>query len=138
MPISVPNSGANETPGMKCPVCQVGLVMSERQTVEIDYCPKCRGVWLDRGELDKIIEFSFQQFAAPQEEVAEYRDEAPYGGGYGDQGGYGREEEYMGSRHGSKHGKHGKHGRSGKHGGYSGGHSGRRGSQLSWLKDLFD
>ncbi len=41
---------------MKCPVCNVDLVMSERQGVEIDYCPKCRGVWLDRGELDKIIE----------------------------------------------------------------------------------
>ena len=42
--------------GMPCPVCRVGLVMSERQGVEIDYCPQCRGVWLDRGELDKIIE----------------------------------------------------------------------------------
>ncbi len=41
---------------MKCPVCSVDLVMSERQGVEIDYCPKCRGVWLDRGELDKIVE----------------------------------------------------------------------------------
>ena len=41
---------------MPCPVCRVPLVMSERQGVEIDYCPQCRGVWLDRGELDKIIE----------------------------------------------------------------------------------
>ena len=41
---------------MKCPVDDTDLVMSERQNVEIDYCPKCRGVWLDRGELDKIIE----------------------------------------------------------------------------------
>ena len=42
---------------MQCPVCKdVELVMSERQKIEIDYCPKCRGVWLDRGELDKIIE----------------------------------------------------------------------------------
>ena len=42
---------------MKCPVCKdVDLLMSERQGVEIDYCPSCRGVWLDRGELDKIIE----------------------------------------------------------------------------------
>ena len=39
-----------------CPVDQTPLVMSERQGVEIDYCPSCRGVWLDRGELDKIIE----------------------------------------------------------------------------------
>lgn len=44
---------------MDCPVCQtVKLVMSERQGIEIDYCPNCRGVWLDRGELDKIIEKS--------------------------------------------------------------------------------
>ena len=41
-----------------CPVCRVALVMSDRQGVEIDYCPQCRGVWLDRGELDKIIERS--------------------------------------------------------------------------------
>ena len=43
---------------MKCPNCSETLVMSERQGVEIDYCPKCRGVWLDRGELDKIIDKS--------------------------------------------------------------------------------
>ncbi len=44
---------------MNCPVCSgVALVMSERQGIEIDYCPKCRGVWLDRGELDKIIDKS--------------------------------------------------------------------------------
>jgi hypothetical protein len=47
---------------MKCPVClQPDLVMSERQGIEIDYCPQCRGVWLDRGELDKIIERSAAQ-----------------------------------------------------------------------------
>nr|WP_089220429.1 zf-TFIIB domain-containing protein [Sphingomonas laterariae] len=49
---------------MPCPVCRVPLVMSERQGVEIDYCPQCRGVWLDRGELDKIIERSTRD-AAP-------------------------------------------------------------------------
>ncbi len=42
---------------MKCPVCRdVTLLMTNRSGVEIDYCPECRGVWLDRGELDKIIE----------------------------------------------------------------------------------
>ena len=41
---------------MECPMDGTQLVMSERQGIEIDYCPKCRGVWLDRGELDKIIE----------------------------------------------------------------------------------
>lgn len=43
---------------MQCPIDQTDLVMTERQGVEIDYCPKCRGVWLDRGELDKIIDRS--------------------------------------------------------------------------------
>lgn len=43
---------------MKCPVDNETLVMSERSGVEVDYCPKCRGVWLDRGELDKILERS--------------------------------------------------------------------------------
>jgi Zn-finger nucleic acid-binding protein len=43
---------------MKCPVDDTELAMSERQGIEVDYCPKCRGVWLDRGELDKIIERS--------------------------------------------------------------------------------
>jgi uncharacterized protein len=43
---------------MNCPVCNIALNLSERQGVEIDYCPQCRGVWLDRGELDKIIDKS--------------------------------------------------------------------------------
>ncbi|MGQ9799929.1 MAG: TFIIB-type zinc ribbon-containing protein [Ignavibacterium sp.] len=48
---------------MNCPVCKDSiLVITERQGVEIDYCPKCRGVWLDRGELDKIIERSNEIF----------------------------------------------------------------------------
>lgn len=45
---------------MKCPNCSVNLVMADRNGIEIDYCPDCRGVWLDRGELDKIIERSSQ------------------------------------------------------------------------------
>lgn len=43
---------------MLCPVCNVDLVISERQGIEIDYCPKCRGIWLDRGELDKMLDRS--------------------------------------------------------------------------------
>ena len=46
---------------MKCPNCNVALTMADRKGIEIDYCPDCRGVWLDRGELDKIIERSVQQ-----------------------------------------------------------------------------
>lgn len=55
---------------MKCPVDGTTLVMSERSGIEIDYCPSCRGVWLDRGELDKIIERNAQQqqAAAPPQQ----------------------------------------------------------------------
>jgi Zn-finger nucleic acid-binding protein len=50
---------------MKCPVCtDATLVMSDRSGIEIDYCPQCRGIWLDRGELDKLLERAGQQ-AAP-------------------------------------------------------------------------
>lgn len=59
---------------MKCPLCNVDLVMSERQGVEIDYCPQCRGVWLDRGELDKIIERSAASAPAPSREDRYERD----------------------------------------------------------------
>lgn len=51
---------------MKCPTCaDTALVMSDRQGVEIDYCPQCRGVWLDRGELDKLIERSAMAATTP-------------------------------------------------------------------------
>ncbi|MFC7399863.1 zf-TFIIB domain-containing protein [Chelatococcus sp. GCM10030263] len=56
----------NPAVGMPCPVCRVPLVMSERQGVEIDYCPQCRGVWLDRGELDKIIERNVTEAPPPR------------------------------------------------------------------------
>ena len=53
---------------MKCPVCKdVTLLMAEKNGVEIDYCPECRGIWLDRGELEKIIERSRKYEAAPYE-----------------------------------------------------------------------
>ena len=56
---------------MLCPVCpNVELKMSERKGVEIDYCPKCRGVWLDRGELDKIVDLS-----APDREERQERSD---------------------------------------------------------------
>ena len=81
---------------MKCPVCTtVNLSMSDRQGVEIDYCPQCRGVWLDRGELDKLIERA--QAAAPQAAVRapapQYAPQqpAPQQRGYDDRFGHGRE-----------------------------------------------
>src|SRR3954453_2336159 len=52
---------------MKCPHCNVDLTIADRQGVEVDYCPQCRGVWLDRGELDKLIE-----------RAARYRDDDAY------------------------------------------------------------
>ena len=64
---------------MQCPIDGTELVMTDRNGVEIDYCPKCRGVWLDRGELDKIIERSAAQMApepAPRE--ARHDDDRGY------------------------------------------------------------
>lgn len=62
---------------MQCPIDGTQLVMADRQGVEIDYCPQCRGVWLDRGELDKIIERSTPAAAAapppPQGHAQPYR-----------------------------------------------------------------
>ncbi len=48
---------------MKCPLCNVELKITDRQGIEIDYCTQCRGIWLDRGELDKIIERSEKQYS---------------------------------------------------------------------------
>jgi Zn-finger nucleic acid-binding protein len=56
---------------MNCPICNVTLLMAEKQGIEIDYCPQCRGIWLDRGELEKIIEKSAQ---------VEVRDDRDYRG----------------------------------------------------------
>jgi Zn-finger nucleic acid-binding protein len=74
---------------MQCPVCRVGLAMSDRQGVEIDYCPQCRGVWLDRGELDKIIERSAGD-AAPVRQVAPPPQQP--------RGDFGRTDQYGGYR----------------------------------------
>ena len=67
---------------MQCPVDQTPLTMSERQGIEIDYCPTCRGVWLDRGELDKIIERSAAQPQAappPQAPQGQAYPQQPFG-----------------------------------------------------------
>lgn len=52
---------------MQCPIDGSDLLITERQGIEIDYCPRCRGVWLDRGELDKLIERAAQPYAPPSE-----------------------------------------------------------------------
>ena len=70
---------------MLCPADQTPLTMSERSGIEIDYCPTCRGVWLDRGELDKIIERSGAaqpQAAAPPPQQQQYQQpQQQYHGG---------------------------------------------------------
>jgi Zn-finger nucleic acid-binding protein len=80
---------------MQCPNDGAVLTMSERSGIEIDYCPTCRGVWLDRGELDKIIERSLTQpatpAAAPAPPPQQYQQPTPqqgYDRGY--QQGYGQ------------------------------------------------
>lgn len=95
---------------MKCPVCPgVDLKMAERQGVEIDYCPECRGVWLDRGELDKIIERSTAPSTGYAQPEPQYQQPA-----YGQQ------------HHGRPH--HDDHGY---------GHGGHH-RKKSWLSELFD
>lgn len=85
---------------MKCPNCEETLVMTERQGVEIDYCPKCRGVWLDRGELDKIIEKTSEQQTpdAGNQSQPNQNYNQPYNPGYG------------GGHHGGGYSKHGRKG----------------------------
>jgi Zn-finger nucleic acid-binding protein len=64
------NGPDQEESPMQCPTDGSTLVMSERSGIEIDYCPQCRGVWLDRGELDKIIDRSLTM-SAPEQPVAQ-------------------------------------------------------------------
>ncbi len=77
----------NSAAGMPCPICKVPLAMSDRQGVEIDYCPQCRGVWLDRGELDKIIERSVAETPV-QSRPDTYRKYEGRDEGYGRNYGY--------------------------------------------------
>ena len=122
--------------GLPCPVCRVDLVMSDRQGIEIDYCPKCRGVWLDRGELDKIIERSLREPSSVQEQpqpgfLPQPGAPTPWGAapaqpgyqGYAPQGGHQGGYESHGGGHGG-----------GPGGGGHGGGFGRRG----FLGRIFD
>jgi Zn-finger nucleic acid-binding protein len=92
--------------GMLCPVCGVDLLLSERQGIEIDYCPQCRGVWLDRGELDKIVErnaaYEMTGAAGPGYQTShsqtEPRDRADSHGGS-----HGRGSRHGEDRHGGGH-----------------------------------
>jgi len=98
---------------MKCPVCTtVNLVMSDRQGVEIDYCPECRGVWLDRGELDKIIERSASQEISVAQQPQQIQ-----------QPGYQPQQVNHGSGHAP---------------GYGNGHGHKPYRKKSFLEELFD
>lgn len=101
----------SQVAAMSCPVCAVPLSMSDRQGIEIDFCPQCRGVWLDRGELDKIIERSAPAAAPAPPPPAS--PQAPYPPqGYGQQG-YGHQPSFGHKDYRYKKPKH-------------------------WLKDIFD
>jgi Zn-finger nucleic acid-binding protein len=107
---------ADKGHGLLCPSCRVDLVMSERQGIEIDYCPKCRGVWLDRGELDKIIERSASEEArAAVQPTPRPTQPAPSQG-------------YFDSNQGAGHGGHDR-------GGHGYGHGRKHGSFLGRLFD---
>ena len=72
---------SEQVQAMRCPVDGSPLAMSDRQGIEIDYCQQCRGVWLDRGELDKIIERSAPAAAAPPPAAPQPGyGQQPYGG----------------------------------------------------------
>ncbi len=83
---------------MKCPNCNATLLVTERQSVEIDYCPECRGVWLDRGELDKIIERSnlvATPQRAPQMGEREYEHDREHDYHHNGHGRYGKRRGWL-------------------------------------------
>lgn len=100
---------------MKCPVCNVNLLISERQGVEIDYCPECRGIWLDRGELEKLIERS-GSYEQPRRDS--YREDS--------RSGHRHEDQHHGEHHHDEY--RNEHG----HGDY------KNRKKESFLTDLFD
>jgi hypothetical protein len=117
---------------MKCPTDDALLVMSDRSGIEIDYCPQCRGVWLDRGELDKIIERAASApAAAPRVELPPQAPAAgPAAGGY-PAGGYAQPQrgQRWGSNSPSSAPRYG--------GGYGQPGSGQK-RPRNWLSELFD
>jgi Zn-finger nucleic acid-binding protein len=107
-----------ETVPFDCPRCGIALAMSDRQGIEIDYCPQCRGVWLDRGELDKIIDRSEVAQATP---VAQPTSGSP-AGGWTQPAAPPSQQPWGGGQHGQNQGH-----------GY-----GQGGKKKSWLGELFD
>lgn len=123
--------------GMPCPRCRVDLMMSDRQGIEIDYCPQCRGVWLDRGELDKIIERNAQFYTPSPQDTPQQASPTPFlppntpGAGPGQPPGYAPSPAAWGQGYGND--QHG-----GGHGdGHGGGNRGGYGQHNSFLGRLF-
>jgi Zn-finger nucleic acid-binding protein len=103
---------------MSCPHCAVARVMSERAGIEFDYCPTCRGVWLDRGELDKILERAAVDMAPAAPPAVPRAPQAPAPQApYSPQGGYD-------PRYDQGYGGHG--------------HRPHHKRRKSWLEDIFD
>lgn len=90
---------------MKCPIDNAQLAITERQGIEVDYCPECRGVWLDRGELDKIIEKSEGGSERRESEQSRYRDEDRRRDHDNDDDHYRRDHHREDYHHGKKHHK---------------------------------
>ena len=121
---------------MKCPTDGSVLVMSERSGVEIDYCPTCRGVWLDRGELDKILERAEREAgpAGPVSPAAPAAPAAPAPPAYGGQPAYGQPDRgYADPRYPEPQAYDPRYGQQGYDQGYH-----RKKKKEHWLSDLFD
>lgn len=67
------NTERTAQPGMLCPTCKVPLLMGDRQNIEIDFCPRCHGVWLNGSDLDNLIELSFSSDRARARRSAHIR-----------------------------------------------------------------
>ena len=122
---------------MQCPTDGAVLVMSERSGIEIDYCPTCRGVWLDRGELDKIIDRASNELGAAQ--AAPAAPSQPLPPQPPQQPAYGQQSHDSGSRGYDNRGydnrgydNRGYDNRGYDQGGY------RKKKKESWLSELFD
>jgi uncharacterized protein len=117
---------------MRCPAdCDTHLVMAERSGIEIDYCPNCRGVWLDRGELDKIIERSAQASASAPPPPPQYQ-EPPY------QEPHYQEPRYQEPRYDDRHRYDDDHRRYDDDRRYGYGKPPKKKKKKEFLEDLFD
>lgn len=116
---------------MKCPVCDVDLLLADKQGIEIDYCPKCRGIWLDRGELDKIMDRSHSAYSQDYSEEPRRAPAPPAQSGYS-------QERYERPResYGQPQDYHGRPDHPKGHYGHPHGHQQRK--RKSFLEEIFD